>query len=192
MLLHCPTTCHPWPYALRPSGPAPGNSIEAWNVLGAFFTFDDSKVKASTANINTLYGQTFSLSCASPTKHDKQSFAVLTSAGCMPIKKPPGGGSFYVALRIFFNLNDLQQEYSGPPALRPSGPLRGVELLPAIQSNQAKQSFAVLTSAGRKPTKKATRGWLFLCGAPSRSRTCDLPLRRRLLYPLSYGRFGCM
>jgi hypothetical protein len=24
-------------------------------------------------------------------------------------------------------------------------------------------------------------------GAPDRNRTCDLPLRRRLLYPLSYG-----
>jgi hypothetical protein len=24
-------------------------------------------------------------------------------------------------------------------------------------------------------------------GTPGRTRTCDLPLRRRLLYPLSYG-----
>ena len=29
------------------------------------------------------------------------------------------------------------------------------------------------------------------CGnAPGRIRTCDLALRRRALYPLSYGRFG--
>ncbi len=29
---------------------------------------------------------------------------------------------------------------------------------------------------------------LFFVGAPSRIRTCGLPLRRRTLYPLSYGR----
>src|SRR6185369_17765605 len=35
--------------------------------------------------------------------------------------------------------------------------------------------------------RSATRPWICWPCAPGRTRTCDLPLRRRELYPLSYG-----
>lgn len=41
-------------------------------------------------------------------------------------------------------------------------------------------------AVGRLPAAGAACGNWVMC-APSRIRTCDLPLRRRVLYPLSYG-----
>ena len=41
---------------------------------------------------------------------------------------------------------------------------------------------------GKIALKKPTAFAIGFLGAPSRIRTCDLPVRSRALYPLSYGR----
>jgi hypothetical protein len=43
-------------------------------------------------------------------------------------------------------------------------------------------------SSGTPPNKQIPHGCTGLSHAPGKIRTCDLSLRRRALYPLSYGR----
>ena len=56
------------------------------------------------------------------------------------------------------------------------------KLLPAAPFDTFR--VAMLRSRNRNP---CVRNGPFCCGDPGRIRTCDLQLRRLLLYPLSYG-----
>jgi len=51
----------------------------------------------------------------------------------------------------------------------------------------ADNSGPLKTPSKRRPASSATAGYDTKKSAPGRDRTCDQPLRRRLLYPLSYG-----
>ena len=64
--------------------------------------------------------------------------------------------------------------------------LVGTDDWAATGSNVVPVSFPAAAGGGRIYKNPAISG--AFCDAPVTIRTCDLPLRRRTLYPLSYGR----
>jgi len=75
-----------------------------------------------------------------------------------------------LALRELVGLIDSPSDWA---ALGSRGALTTQASLPAAAPNREK-------AVGSRPFRNA----------PGTIRTCDLPLRRRTLYPLSYGRLG--
>ena len=87
-----------------------------------------------------------------------------------------------------------------PPPSAVAGPAPSGPCLPGTIWNVAQRVGTVdrwMRTHGF-PAERTTAGWrgrqadgaLDVFGAPGRIRTCDLPLRRRLLYPLSYEGAG--
>ena len=64
--------------------------------------------------------------------------------------------------------------------------MRPTQPTPAHPAEQVVQMLYV-PPAGFEPATYPLGTWVQPLGAPGRIRTCDLPFRRGLLYPLSYG-----